>query len=220
MDGTTATGVVDAILNDTLLEMRGAFGPAPRRVERGMTVRPPSWATWEKAFRRYRSGQKHLLKHGTITWGALVQANNLLFEPGERDHPGNVVYDRGEFPSPTALEAVAQALMATKGTRQPDPAVNRIASCLAAETQRLFDVSVPTVVGGDDKVVTTVLFHREHLRGGAIYASVFPLLVAPDVPFSMVLPFPYWSDRYIREFWFPPTTASSTSLAVSRTRRR
>ena len=128
VDNDRATGVIDATLNDTLLRMREAFGPAPRRIERGMVARLPSWATWEKAFKRYKSGQKHLLKHGAITWGALVQANNQLFEPGERDHPGNVVYDRREFSSPTALEATAQALAATKGSAQPDPAVDVIAS--------------------------------------------------------------------------------------------
>ena len=220
VDNDRATGVIDAILNDTLLQMREAFGPAPRRIERGMVARLPSWATWEKAFKRYKSGQKHLLKHGTITWGALVQANNQLFEPGERDHPGNVVYDRREFSSPTDLEATAQALAATKGSAQPDPAVDVIASCLAAETQRLFDVPVPAVVGGGDAVFTTVLFHREHLRGGAIYASVFPLLVAPEVPFSMVLPFPYWSDLFVRKFWFPQSAAPSHEATVSRARRR
>jgi hypothetical protein len=125
----------------------GLAGARPALAADGLPALRPETPVWAKAdgeepLNRVFARVDALLLRGRVVWGALVQANNLLFQPEFRfGAPGEVLYDPQGRSEPEALEAIARMLLRMKSEPAAvaeDPALQRYAGHLRDERTRLF----------------------------------------------------------------------------------
>jgi len=184
-------------------------GTGPRRFpfwQRWGYLRPrkPRWAYMDDDIRPFYSRYHEALRGGRVTWGATVQVNPRLFEPGSQNHPGEVVFatDLGMGVDLIELRRVASRLVALKAAERPDRGSAMIAAYLDGELPRVFGLPVPERVSPRMPcAVSTVMFNRAHLPNGVLSQSAFPVLVTPGPhQVAVVLPSRFWPDRF-RSFW-------------------
>ncbi|MFI0967492.1 hypothetical protein ACH4S8_39825 [Streptomyces sp. NPDC021080] len=147
--------------------------------------------------------QDLLLEQGVVVWASLVQANNLLFEPGRTDHPAVVLYcaDREFDDRPEHLRYVARRLFSVKGKLLPDPLLQPFANMLCRELSREMRMPVPQSLTGSTAVYcTNVMVARRHLPTGTLNHALFPLLIHPTCDETMILPSRFWPDD-LRNAW-------------------
>ena len=78
-------------------DVRDEFGVATRSFgwfERWhLWIKPPGWcrSANDDLMEQYRN-QWLLFQEGEIVWGAIVQANSLMFEPSSLNCPGTIIY--------------------------------------------------------------------------------------------------------------------------------
>jgi hypothetical protein len=150
------------------------------------------------------TGQKKLLTQGMIVWGVLIQANQILYNRGIGNAPGEVVYyrERNINPDVDELVEVSDRIAALKDTSPEDSELKVIADYLTDETVRVFGLPVPRSLSLNlNCAISTVMFSRKHLPNRRLSQSFFPLIVSPEEPhIAMVLPSRYWPDELI-EIW-------------------
>jgi hypothetical protein len=149
---------------------------------------------------------QHLLRdHGRVVWGFLVQANQVLFDPANRQTlPANVIYctdPNGDDQVPL-FRSVARGLFGLKGTSPRDAELTRFSAAITNELARTMRLPLPrSVCGGMAAYFTTCLIQPSHLPGGHIASGVFPLVICPErTEAVMILPARYWSKE-LREVW-------------------
>ncbi len=199
-----------AMMAQLLEGCRQAFGAAPRsfsaQERRHFSPPTPMWMWFnrrDELWTLYRERMR-VLETGQVVWAALVQANQLLFEPGTLDCPAAAVY--GLDPSfdrdPDELRRIAHELFALKGTTPADPALRQAADDITNEMARRYNMRLPdALTGGRDVYMTCIMVHRRHLPTGYLTQGLFPLVVAPgQTPATMILPSRYWGPE-LRFFW-------------------
>jgi hypothetical protein len=174
-----------------------------------LALRPevPIWASSDSTepLNQLFAQTDRLLLRGRVVWGALVQANHLLFEPEFRlGAPGEVIYDPQGRSEPEALEAVARLLMRCKrddAAGGDDPALQRYGEHLRNERTRLFGFGLAGRLLPYPLLASTTYFDQCQLPDGMLSRSHFPLLVDDDAP-GLVLPLPaaLWPEA-LREAW-------------------
>jgi hypothetical protein len=150
----------------------------------------------------YRQLEK-LLLDGEVVWGALVQANNLLFKAGPHDHPALTVYaaDRSFDYRPSDLQAMARRLFRLKNTTTADRAERRLADAITDEMERGMGWMVPkSLTGGHEILSTTFMVFRSHLPGRRLQSSLFPLLIHADTQAVLIVPSTYWPPGLVRHW--------------------
>jgi hypothetical protein len=190
-------------MQDALDRCRLKFGSAPRRFgwyQRWFYLYGsfPKWLEHDKDLMGFVRAQDDLLKNGMVVWGALIQANQLLFSPGDESHPGEVLYCTNPLAkvNVSELQYIAHSLFELKGTKPENPALLPIADYLTDELIRVFGMEVPTFMSPMmDCAISTVLFMRSHLPNQMLSRGLFPIIVSPQAPrYAMVLPAKYWPD--------------------------
>lgn len=193
---------------------RERFGRAPReldadeqaycRLQPSFFMRLVFFLTFDK-LRLVTRDQERLRDHGWVVWGALVQANEVLFNPSNRQTlPANVIYSTDAFydDEPDLLQDLASGLFELKGTDPDDEELERFANAVTDELARNMKLRLPASICEGRKVYfTTCLIHPPHLPGGYLAQGVFPLLICPEQTDAvMILPSRYW-PRDLRERW-------------------
>ncbi|WP_211280276.1 hypothetical protein [Streptomyces lushanensis] len=185
-------------------QCRLSLGSAPRSFSwidrrRYLRIPEPRWMrpNANDPLREILREQDSLLREGRLVWGALVQANTLLFQPGKDDHPAEVVYspDAADFDNnPVRLLDIARSLYSLKGTEQSDPELMAFSEHLANEMERGMRMPLPhKLTAGATVYNTAVLISRRHLPDGVLHSSVFPLIIHPEkTAMTMMLPSRYW----------------------------
>ena len=198
-------------MQEILDHCKRAMGSAPRWLIRDrfsyLRVQRPDWmrempddrmkilfANYGRAFTR-----------GTIVWGHVVQANNILFSnETDFDAPGEVVYSLTDTSPaiPLFLEKIARQLFSLKGTAPRDPQLQPIAAYLTDEMIRVFGLSVPKSISPKAECrISTTYFVRKHLPERRIMTPLMPLCVLPHEPFvAMPVPFKYWPPDWLDMF--------------------
>jgi hypothetical protein len=145
--------------------------------------------------------RKRILRDGIVVWGAVIQANRMIFTPGPRDVPGEVVYcpDLSRKVNVGVLSAVAGRLFSLKGTTPDDQNLNGIANYLANERIRVFGLPVPHSVSPElPCMISTIFFRRTHLPNRVLSSKMLPIILLPKAPrLAMVLPSKYWPDELV-----------------------
>lgn len=186
-----------------LQNVRQGMGDAPRRVRGRDRVRMPMWSWSDARFRIHRQDRDRVLRHGEIVWGALVQANNLLFKPGDKNHPGNVLFSRDPAlaADPMALARAAGRVFETKGRKDQDPAARTVGDILANEMTAFRNLAAPRdLTGGATCYIADVMFERRHLPRRIVDGSLMPLIVHPETTATFIAPHWYWPDG-LKELW-------------------
>ena len=175
-------------------EVRASFGAAPRRhFFYRHRVGIPYWAHGHPPLEDVVKHQSHLLRHGQIVWGALVQANSRMFSRGSMNAPGSLLYSRHAdmVSRPHILTSTAGNLFDVKGDAGAGGGVQSIADMLGSEFGSTRDLPVPLgMTQGIECYVTNVLFERRHLPGRKLNGSLYPILV--DLGMSAAIVVPHW----------------------------
>ena len=147
-----------------------------------------------------------LRQQGWVVWGRFVQVNQQLFEPGDSDCPGEVVYslEHASTISPDALKSVAASIFSLKHTTPSDSAEAAIAHHLTNQRTRVFGLPVPASISPHYRcLISTILVFRAHLPEPTRYLTrgLMPLVVNPAPPHvAMILPAWYWPPALI-DWW-------------------
>jgi len=138
---------------------------------------------------------------GKVVWGRIVQANNLLFSPGEDDCPAGVLYDAsGRLPY-TALREPATRLFALRQGAPANAEEKAFADHLNDEVSRSAGIGVPTSITMLPLKFSVMLVHRKHLPDGKLSLPYFPLVMNDKHPGAvMILPSRWWQTA-LRERW-------------------
>lgn len=195
--------------NLLISETERKLGPAPRRLasEQGFTF-GYWWYTQclrfvsEKLYIVYES-RNRLLREGNVALAAIVQANNELYAPGEKDRPANVVYssDRATPDLLRVLSRCADRIFALKNTTPDRPEERKFAEMVTDECRREMRVPVPRGIAEIDGItLTTIMVFRPDLPHGYLTNGFFPLLVHRHTPATLIVPSPYWPAA-ISEAW-------------------
>jgi hypothetical protein len=161
-------------------------------------IRIPSWARADP-LRRLWQDSPTLLERGKVVWAHMIQANELLFAPGNDDCPGEIVYDPTGIMHPGDLSPVAGKLFSLKGTVPSGEDFKEIATYLTDERVRVFGLRVPIGVSEYPLSISTIFFCRKHLPNGVLSLPYFPILISEACPGStMVLPSLWWPVELVR----------------------
>jgi hypothetical protein len=195
-----------AVINET----RNNFGEPPRKFKfwekMHLHIRPPEWVRLiqDTRFLALYEQQDLLYREGIIVWGHIIQANELLFEKGKRDHPAAIVYslERIVDREPEILARVARFLFSIKG-KETDQELQEFSEKLAGEIVADWKLPVPlSLAGGVQCFYITTMVVRKHLPKKILSGSLFPFLVCPaKTDVGMILPARYWPERFKRKLW-------------------
>jgi hypothetical protein len=143
--------------------------------------------------------QSLLYAEGTIVWAALVQANKLMFVPGDADCPGLLVYSPDPYfdARPAELRDVAQRMFGYKGTEPGHEELKRLAELVSDEAGRSLKFALPKVLSSRDIDTSTFMIFRRHIPNGVLTMSMFPILIHPATPVAMMVPFESWPGEMI-----------------------
>ncbi|MYT69663.1 MULTISPECIES: hypothetical protein [unclassified Streptomyces] len=198
---TILCGVTGSIA--PLAQCRTSLGHPPRHFswfDRFSYLRIPrsGWAWLGDPLGQILEVQDLLLTEGRLVWGAVVQANNELFERGWRDRPAAVIYspDTAVFDdNPELLLTIARKLYRLKETWQADPELHAFSRMLTSEVDRQMRMQVPRqLTGSADVYCTDIIVARRHLPGRVLNEPLVPLLIAPEhTAMTMMLPSRFWS---------------------------
>ena len=146
-----------------------------------------------------------LRDRGTVVWGHLVQANQILFDPANHyTAPANVVYSIDPaFDSRAAvLGGIARGLFARKGTVPGDRALREFVRVVTDERERIMRRELPRgYCGGRSVYFTTCFIQPNHLPGNRIARPLFPLVVnAAETEAVLLLPARFWPPSLIAQW--------------------
>lgn len=162
--------------------------------------RCPAWTHTDPLLRQL-DARDVLLRQGRVVWGALVQANVGLFEPGREDLPACLLYGPGDDydDAVPALTELAAEVFRLKDSTPEDTSLRALAAALTDEYARPSRLDVPPrLTRGPQAALTTALLHRAHLPGGRLRGRFFPLLIAPELtPWTLPLPGAFWGPELL-----------------------
>ncbi|MHC4377086.1 MAG: hypothetical protein ACYS26_10850 [Planctomycetota bacterium] len=177
------------------------LGTPPRKLSwlarrRLRLIREPKWFAEDPnhGLGAFMAGERHLMQRGVVVPGAIVQANHLLWEPGEDAHPAELVYCLDPGVALERLPELAHELYELKGTKPDERTPRFIADHLANERTRTRGVRLPLQLAGQKETFTsTTIVYREHLPKGHLDGNRYPVLVCPSSHVALILPHDLWS---------------------------
>ena len=114
---------------------------------------------------------KSVFRDGEVVWGHIIQANSQLFQPGDEDAPGELVYSLQDknMVRTDQLAQLATRLFSLKGTTPTNPDLATIADYLTDQFIRVFGLDVPpSLCSGINCKISTTMFFRQHLPNGKV----------------------------------------------------
>ncbi|WP_426336478.1 hypothetical protein ACN9MY_28410 [Pseudoduganella sp. R-31] len=131
---------------------------------------------------------------GRLVWGQITQANSLMWQEGDANCPGEVLYDLRGIPTGEELGPIATTIFDYKGTRPLDHRLAFLSDHLMHERTRSFGLPLPLRLSSSDLRLTTIFFDRKHLPGGYLQSGLVPLLIHDAYPgIVTVLPERFWT---------------------------
>lgn len=164
----------------------------------------PLWAETDDMHRLFEHAPD-LLRGGRVVWGALIQANNQLFDASglvaDGGAPAEVTYDpQGRAPVESLVD-MAQRIFSCKGETFDDPSLMQVSEHLSAEVSRAFGLDVPVSLSSYPLKISTTWIRSRHLHLGHLALQKIPLLVSDDLP-GLVRPLPhrFWPEAFLLEW--------------------
>jgi hypothetical protein len=183
-------------------QIREHLGPAPRDPRSGgrsaQRIAPPAWMSQSDALRALYTAQDALFAEGEVVFGAYVQANRLLFRPGNENCPALVVFatDRSFDARPDQLADLAHRIASLKTQKNVSPALAPVARLVTDEMYRASREPLPEALSrGRPLFAGTTMMHRGHLLERRLVTRVFPILVSASTPWILPLPVAWWPEE-------------------------
>ncbi|HQV22122.1 MAG TPA: hypothetical protein PLJ88_03435, partial [Agitococcus sp.] len=128
----------------------------------------PDWLTEEDELYRQIKAMPSLYKKGKVVWGALIQANKLMFDINEptANCPGEVIFDPTGQTDVDTLRQMAHQLFLLKNSTPTEPDQQAYAQHLKNERTRVFNMLFPQSIAPLNLRMSTTWFWRLHLPNG------------------------------------------------------
>jgi hypothetical protein len=153
------------------------------------------WPEWfaTDPMDRLRKDLPLLLRTGRVVWGAIVQANNGLFDGSVSGAGAEVLYDP-EGKAPLAdLRSVAHSLFSLKAKEPSDATLRSYANHLRDEYTRVFHWHTPPSLLPYSLAASSTFIHAARLPGGRLVFPFFPLLISDECLGSVIIaPWELW----------------------------
>jgi len=199
-----STGSVERAADVSMKQLMGAlrrsFG-AGRLLQGGRWMKqvraePPAWMTASAdPVRIFYEKQETLFRKGRIGWGALVQADDGVFAPGQDDLPGVLVYSEDEYfdARPAELAAIGARLLELKSAGASAAVeLSRFAQLVRNDSGRPLGVMVPSALSAKGPVLSSFIAIRAHLPDGVLAGDWFPVLMHSSSVVPMIVPHTFW----------------------------
>lgn len=175
----------------------------PQHYRSYLQVVPPAWMEGDELYQQIQA-MPTLYLQGRVVWAALIQANNLMFQPEGASCPGEIIFDPTGSTSPEDLRIYARQLYQLKGTTPSEPDQLAYAQHVTNEITRVVNYPFPQSLAKVPLKISSIWFWRFHLPDGMLSLSHFPILItAPEHRYAgeaMVLPSWFW-PKALREQW-------------------
>ena len=212
-------------MNEHLDRSKAKFGTAPRKfpqsIRNYLKLNKPPWLPQvpDDKINLIFEHSDRVLRDGVVVWGRVIQANQQLFEDGEHDCPGEVVYslDDSRKVDVGFLEQLATKLFSLKGTEPSHEELAPIANYLTDQMIRVYGLDVPRILSPNlNCKISTVFFDRKHLPNQKLCSLWLPIVVSRSAPFvATPLPERFW-PRDLKELWCKPDIVRNQSVEQSR----
>lgn len=193
----------DPSMENALQRLRAKFAESSKALNsyslESVKAVAPRWMKTQDPLFGFFDQQQLLLKEGRIAWGALIQANNLLFSPGTEDCPAQLVWSVDPYfdARPQELRVIGRRIFQLKNTKPSDPQERKLAEQITDESTRSLGWKLPDTLIDRNVVSTTFMVFRKHIPNGVLSASCFPILTHPSTQFVMIVPFELWPIELI-----------------------
>lgn len=190
-------------LEQIIIKLRASFEQRQQRMNSitlGSVIGPqPPWVKATDGLNEFFDRQELLLTEGHIVWGALVQANQLLFKPGVADCPGLLVHSPDPYfdARPEELRTIGRTFFSFKNTDPSDPELKEVARLVTDEVDRSMGFELPRVFSSKPLRSATFMVFRKHVPNGVLSAGLFPILTHPSTAAVMMVPFEFWPIELI-----------------------
>jgi hypothetical protein len=124
----------------------------------------------------------------------LIQANTLLFEPGNDDCPACFVYSPDTYfdARPQELRLIGHKIFSFKETNPSDPKLKEVARRVTDEAAYTMGFTLPKVFSDKEIRWVTALVCRRHIPKGILSSGFYPLLIHPSTQAVMIVPCQSW----------------------------
>ncbi|MFO0964130.1 MAG: hypothetical protein U0793_00900 [Gemmataceae bacterium] len=190
-----------------LAEVRARLGPTPRPFGPGKrsynrVSMPPGFPKEDPLFEVFLK-QELLMREGKVAWGAIVQANSLLYQPGGDDSPAVAIYcehaDVDERPE--LLTETAQALFQLRKQPGKEWDERQYGLMLKNERDRFMGIKVPAALArGYPMMSASIMVFREHLPTRFLCGTLVPVLTHYTTAAVLIVPHPYWPDALVSQW--------------------
>lgn len=180
---------------------RFAYSGLSDEERKALFITPLGWMASDP-IQKLIDAEMDLLASGFVTWGAIVQANGLLFQQSwHRGAMGEVLYDPANRTPMDDLAAVASAVYALKAGTPSNAEEQVVAEHLRSEVNRAFGLLIPASICTHPLRLSSTFFEQMHLPDGSLAMRQIPLLIHPKWP-GVVKPLPatLW-PRVVAEEW-------------------
>jgi hypothetical protein len=159
-----------------------------RLVLAGDRARPAEPFADTEAARRRQRVERALAAGGVPVTAVLVQANRLMYEDGDEDHPGAVVFTPDPTVEPAVLEFVADVIASVKGTVPADSGLAVLADQVTNEVYVQYRRTrvAPRLASGEEVYLADIDLHRGYLRGGVVRSRCRLACVAEPGEFGVL----------------------------------
>lgn len=161
----------------------------------------PYWLIEDKLVRQMQQ-LPTLYRKGRVVWGALIQANNLLFSPENPSScPGEVLYDPTGRTEPSVLMDTAHQLFTLKTADITETDQQAYANHLKDERTRTLGMDCPNSISTLPLKMSSMYFWRVHLPNAMLSLSYFPILIHDDCDGAItLLPARFWSKDFYQRW--------------------
>ncbi len=191
-----------------LKQIEDNIGKKPRRFNfidklTWLRLRKPEWDWHNDNITLTINDFHRTFEEGKLAWAHIIQANKLMFRPGNVNCPGELlVWVDGNIDfNVEDIEVMANVLFDLKGTSETitDPETKKFAEYLENEFIRNYGLKVPNKVSnGIDFRICTVFFQRHHIPNGVITNGLFPVLYLEENPMVVVIvPHRFWTQELL-----------------------
>lgn len=141
-----------------------------------------------------------LYKEGKVVWAAVVQANQSLFLPRDRNKfssLGEIIYDPTGRTHIRELLNLAERFGNLKNSAPVDVDQLNHAQRLSNERDAVSGERFPKSLSGLPIQVSSLFFWRKHLPNGLLSQNFLPVLISDKCESVMVLPSRFWPQEFI-----------------------
>lgn len=194
-------------INSLQIDLKKQISELPENLRAYLQVIPPDWMFTDELFKQIEA-MPTFYTSGRVVWAALVQANKLMFEPGDVNCPGEIVFDPTGQMDIEQLHDYAKALYQLKNTTPVEADQLAYAEHISNEITRVVNYPYPQSLSKIPLKISSIWFWRLHLPNGMLSLPIFPIILCDDPKYAgeaMVCPSLFWPQNLV-ELWLKTGT--------------